>query len=84
MQREAGVVTGGRREEAKGSSTVVKGERQRVRKGFQRFHQRSVKRSEWNRKGYTGGILEDTSCGGWGRWTDTVSQDDVAETAEPG
>ena len=63
------------REEAKGSSTVVKGERQRVRKGFPRMRQRSVKRSEWNRKGYTAGIWEDRSFGGWGMWTDTVSQD---------
>ena len=52
------------RQKTKVSSTVVKGERQRVRKGIPRMRQRSVKRSEWNRKGYTGGIWEDRSFEG--------------------
>ncbi|SBO34008.1 hypothetical protein ANAPC4_01446 [Anaplasma phagocytophilum] len=44
--------------------------------------QRSVKRSEWNRKGYTGGSWEDRSFGGWtcGRTVcDTVSEPETAE-----
>ena len=39
------------------------------------MRQRSVKRSEWNRKDYIGGIWEDRSFEDWGMWTDTVSQD---------
>ena len=43
--------------------------------GYPRMPQRSVKRSKWNRKGYIVGIWEERTFGGWGMWTDTVSQD---------
>ena len=57
------------REEAKGCSTVVRRWRWRVRKGSPRMCQKSMKQSEWNMEGYTGGSWEDSSFGGWGMWT---------------
>ena len=57
------------RKEAKGRSTVVRRWRWRVRKGSPRMCQKSMKRSEGNMKGNTGGSWEDSIFGGWGMWT---------------